>query len=173
MPKEMEGDNRQRRAAAAEARERGQSPSEAGVTTGASKQRRELGHHDDHADKIAGPGWGKQQPERSAPEPRPHSVPSGDCEGRALVERPDPRPDARPGELSPIEARVFETIARLESETGAVSVAVVSRDCGIDDEAAEQAVIDLMHTHDVVVELPDDPDGVGAGPVYAVKPRGS
>lgn len=33
--KQMEGDNRQRRAAAREAREEGLSPSEAGVTTGA------------------------------------------------------------------------------------------------------------------------------------------
>lgn len=36
--KEMEGDNRQRRAAAREAREAGRQPSEEGVTLGASKQ---------------------------------------------------------------------------------------------------------------------------------------
>ena len=39
MRKEMEGDDEQRRAQARETREEGKRPSEAGGTTGASKQR--------------------------------------------------------------------------------------------------------------------------------------
>jgi hypothetical protein len=73
MRKQMEGDNEQRRAAAREARERGESPSEAGATTGASKQRRHLGNEASHEEKMDGPGRGKADPERFTGDARPGS----------------------------------------------------------------------------------------------------
>lgn len=51
MKKQMEGDNKQRRKAAREAREAGDTPSEHGMTTGASKQRSHK-TGDDHIDKL-------------------------------------------------------------------------------------------------------------------------
>ena len=73
MRKQMEGDNRQRRQRARDARERGHTPSAEEVTTGASKQREHVGHAADHAEKLTSPGKGKQQPGRAASRPRPGS----------------------------------------------------------------------------------------------------
>ena len=53
MGKQMEGDNKQRRKAAREAREAGDRPSEHGQTTGASKQRTHLPQDDDSDEKLA------------------------------------------------------------------------------------------------------------------------
>ncbi len=69
----MEGDNRQRRQRAREAREEGSTASEEGVTLGASKQDHSLGRHDDHTEKMQAPGRGKQDPDRAANPMRPGS----------------------------------------------------------------------------------------------------
>lgn len=70
--KQMEGDNRQRRNKAREARERGHSPSEENVTTGASKQRERVDDRADHREKIETIRKGKQKVIReNTPEPRP------------------------------------------------------------------------------------------------------
>lgn len=72
--KQMEGDNRQRRAAAREAREEGVSPSEAGVTTGASKQNRHMKAKASHEEKIEAIRQGKQPSvQQGAPGTRPAS----------------------------------------------------------------------------------------------------
>lgn len=71
MRKQMEGDSEQRRAAAREAKERGESPSEGGVTTGASKQRPHLGNEATHEEKLQGAGHGKADPERFTGDGRP------------------------------------------------------------------------------------------------------
>lgn len=72
--KQMEGDNRQRRAAAREARDEGLSPSEAGVTTGASKQNKHLKGNASHAERIDTIRQGKQPSlQRGAPGTRPGS----------------------------------------------------------------------------------------------------
>lgn len=71
MRKQMEGDNQQRRAAAREAREQGESPSEAGVTTGASKQDCHLGNEASHEEKMQGAGRGKADPSRFTGDGRP------------------------------------------------------------------------------------------------------
>ena len=73
MGKQMEGDNRQRRQRAREAREEDTNPSEAGMTLGASKQDYHLGAEADHDEKMAGPGRGKQEPDRAANPMRPGS----------------------------------------------------------------------------------------------------
>jgi hypothetical protein len=65
----MEGDNRQRRQAA---RETGASAGDAGVTTGASKQRQHLQGGDDD-DRLTNRVRGKQDPEHAGPTPRPGS----------------------------------------------------------------------------------------------------
>ncbi len=59
MRKQMEGDNRERREKAKDARDEGMSPSEARVTTGASKQRRHLDQGDRDREQA-----GQQQPGR-------------------------------------------------------------------------------------------------------------
>lgn len=69
--KQMEGDNKQRRRKAREARERGTSPSEENVTTGGSKQREQVGDVG-HREKIEKIRQGKQDVIReNTPEPRP------------------------------------------------------------------------------------------------------
>jgi hypothetical protein len=77
MGKQMEGDNRQRRNKARAARERGNLPSEEGVTTGGSQQRHSMHKDEDHADKLDAIRRGKQKVIReNTPEPRPGSRPS-------------------------------------------------------------------------------------------------
>jgi hypothetical protein len=53
MGKQMEGDNKQRRKAAREAREAGASASEYGMTTGGSKQPSHVAGDADHIEKLA------------------------------------------------------------------------------------------------------------------------
>jgi len=55
----MEGDNRQRRKKARQARQRGKLPSELEVTTGASKQREHLRREEDHVLKATRRRLGK------------------------------------------------------------------------------------------------------------------
>jgi hypothetical protein len=52
MGKQMEGDNRERRRKAQDAREKGTDPSAARVSTGSSKQRTHLDEQDDHATRL-------------------------------------------------------------------------------------------------------------------------
>jgi hypothetical protein len=52
MGKQMEGDNRQRRKMAKEARDEGKKPSEVGATLGASKQRAEADDNVSHQERI-------------------------------------------------------------------------------------------------------------------------
>ena len=52
MGKQMEGDNKQRRKAAREAREEGGTPSAQGATTGASKQRHHMPRSGDPDEKL-------------------------------------------------------------------------------------------------------------------------
>ncbi|TQS43478.1 DUF2267 domain-containing protein [Cryptosporangium phraense] len=70
MTKEMEGDNRKRRALAREAREEGRSPSESGATLGSSKQREHIRTGRRDGPPPAGPHKpGPQAPvERGRPE---------------------------------------------------------------------------------------------------------
>ncbi|MEX2582101.1 MAG: hypothetical protein WD766_02435 [Gemmatimonadota bacterium] len=61
MGKQMEGDNRERRKIAKEAREEGKKPSEIGATLGASKQRTEAPDGASHQERIDQKREGKQQ----------------------------------------------------------------------------------------------------------------
>lgn len=72
--KQMEGDENQRRKAAAEAREEGKQPSEVGATTGSSKQRTKADDDMSHQQKVDLKREGKQEPIRqNTPEARPGS----------------------------------------------------------------------------------------------------
>ncbi len=73
MRKQMEGDNRQRRKAAKAARDEGRTPSEAGVTTGASKQERHMPSGASHDDRTEHLGEGKLPSARREPDSRPAS----------------------------------------------------------------------------------------------------
>ncbi|HSK18757.1 MAG TPA: hypothetical protein VK912_06435 [Longimicrobiales bacterium] len=72
--KQMEGDNKQRRAAAREAREHGSKASEVGATTGSSKQRTEADENATHQERIDLKREGKQKViSQNTPEARPGS----------------------------------------------------------------------------------------------------
>ena len=72
--KQMEGDENQRRKAAAEAREEGKQPSEVGATTGSSKQRTKAEDDMSHQQKVDLKREGKQEQIRqNTPEARPGS----------------------------------------------------------------------------------------------------
>jgi hypothetical protein len=73
MRKQTEGDNRQRRAAAKAARDEGRAPSEAGVTTGASKQPRHVLSGASHDERVEHLGEGKQPSTGRQPRLRPAS----------------------------------------------------------------------------------------------------
>jgi len=68
--KDAEGDETQRRKRAKQARDQGKSPSEAGVTRGASKQRAETGSNASHQERLDNRSRGKRGPGTSG-KPRP------------------------------------------------------------------------------------------------------
>jgi hypothetical protein len=169
MKKQMEGDNEQRRGRAADAREEGRSASEDGVTTGASNQIRTLGDEADHEERIGGSGRGKQQPDRVAAEPKPGSLPRDNrttAQTDSFTERTGER--AEPGNLDENDQRVFETLARLETDDQAPTASDIVREAGLSRDAAIPALRRLIDDHDVVQELPADPQ---AGNRYRVKAR--
>jgi hypothetical protein len=72
--KKMEGNEEQRRKKARDAKRRGRLPSAERATEGASKQRRHLGGHASHEEKLKAIRQGKQPDPGihvSQPEPRP------------------------------------------------------------------------------------------------------
>ncbi len=74
MGKQMEGDNRERRRKAKQAREEGKAPSEVGATLGASKQRTEAENNMTHQERIDLKREGKHDVIReNTPETRPGS----------------------------------------------------------------------------------------------------
>jgi hypothetical protein len=73
--RQVEGDNRERRQRARDARDDGRDPSAEGVTTGASKQRSHRQGGDSHDDKIASLARGKQDEAHHRPDTRPGSAP--------------------------------------------------------------------------------------------------
>lgn len=73
MARQTEGDNRQRRKAAKEAKDEGLTPSEAGVTTGASKQRHHVKSGASHDERVEHLADGKLPSTRRPPNLRPAS----------------------------------------------------------------------------------------------------
>jgi hypothetical protein len=88
--KQMEGDNRERRKAAKEAREHGQAASEVGATTGSTQQRTSAKGKASHQEKIDLQREGKQETlTENTPEARPGSRDAGtlDRERRPRLDR--------------------------------------------------------------------------------------
>jgi hypothetical protein len=74
MGKQMEGDNRERRNKAKQARDEGKKPSEVGATLGASKQRNEADDSMTHQERLDLKREGKHDVIReNTPEARPGS----------------------------------------------------------------------------------------------------
>lgn len=74
MGKQMEGDNRERRRKAKQARDEGKSPSEVGATLGASQQRTEADADMSHQEKLDLKREGKRDIiQQNTPEARPGS----------------------------------------------------------------------------------------------------
>lgn len=72
--KQMEGDNRQRRAAGRQAREQGKTAGEVGASTGSSKQRTEADHNTSHQQRLDLKREGKHEViSQNTPEARPGS----------------------------------------------------------------------------------------------------
>jgi hypothetical protein len=72
--KQMEGDSRERRKKAREARERGRRPSGERAPTGASQQRQHLPRDEEHEKKVEAIPEGKQRMlSENTPEVRPRS----------------------------------------------------------------------------------------------------
>ena len=83
MRKQTEGDNRERRKMAQQARREGKRPSEIGATLGASKQRQRTGEEDTHQERLDATHEGKTQPPRrseDAARPRSRDVDTMDTE---------------------------------------------------------------------------------------------
>ncbi len=174
MGKQMEGDNRQRRQRAKDARDEGRAPSAEGVTTGASVQERHLSNDADHEEKMAGPGWGKQQPERVSPDPRPGSVANrggGTSPAAPATASPRPAVNSQPGELDEDEQRVFEAVTRRELDHGAALASELADDVGLPPPETEAVLRRLVDHHDVVQQLPGETDGEDFGPRYRAKTR--
>ena len=74
MKKQMEGDSRQRRKKAREAREEGTRPSAESATQGASKQRKRVAKDETHTTKVETTREGKQPMlSENTPEVRPRN----------------------------------------------------------------------------------------------------
>ena len=73
MGKQTEGDNRERRRRAKQARDAGSSPSAEGVTTGGSKQPGRTNQDRPHDERLAAADKGKQDQEHRTRSPRPRS----------------------------------------------------------------------------------------------------
>lgn len=120
---------------------------------------------------MAGPGWGKQQPDRVAPDPKPGSIPSRRQAASGQEDSMPPRaemPRAEPGELSEHDRRVFESVATLEEEIEAPTANEIALAAGVERDETIAALQRLMNDHDIVRERPAEDE---FGPRYEVKAR--
>jgi hypothetical protein len=162
--KKMEGNEDQRRAAARQARASGLEPSEAGVTTGASKQPTHLRHQDSltHEERLAERHRGKQQGFR--PQPPPPATPSSEAT----------QPDDAVGshDYDPDHQRVFQALVEAEAAHGgeAVYVQDVADVAQLPVDRTSALLRDLVRVQRLVTELEgvDNPD---LGPRFTTKPR--
>ena len=162
--KKMEGDEDQRRAAARQARESGLEPSEAGVTTGASKQPAHVRHQDSltHEERLAERHRGKQQgfrPQPPAPAAQPpEAVPPDDTVGGH--------------DYDADHEHVFRALTEAQAAHGGDPVYVqdVAAVAGLPVDRTRALLRDLVRLQKLVTELErvDDPD---MGPRFTTKPR--
>jgi pterin-4a-carbinolamine dehydratase len=144
MAKEMEGDNRKRRALARAAREQGHRASEAGVTLGSSKQRRHA-EHAERAEQDGPPPEGANKPGPRAP--RPQEPPEPDP---TWPRRPPPTGDTAP-DAGALRLRYRELVTSAAEqagvdfdtarEAGRATVSVLAR---MLDEADRRRLLDVV-----------------------------
>jgi len=160
--KKMEGDEDQRRAAARQARESGLEPSEAGVTTGASKQPAHVRHQDSltHEERLAERHRGKQQGFRPQP-PAPAAQPPEAA----------PPDDTVGGHDADLE-HVFRALTEAQAAHGgdAVYVQDVAEVARLPVDRTRALLRDLVRLQKLVTEL-EGADGPDMGPRFTMKPR--
>lgn len=154
--KKMEGNEDQRRAAARQARESGLKPSEAGVTTGASKQRQHLRHGEEsHEDRLHERHRGKQE--------SPSQPPRRTEEKRTFEDRP---------EYDPNHQRVFQALEEGEAANGGNGLYLhdLARAVDLPVEETRQILHDLTQVQRLVTEL-EWTDRTDLGPRFTMKQR--
>ncbi|WP_433305156.1 DUF2267 domain-containing protein [Actinoplanes sp. CA-030573] len=144
MAKEMEGDNRKRRALARAAREEGHRASEAAVSLGSSKQRRHA-EHAERAEQNGPPPEGAHKPGPHAPRPQEAPAPEP-----AWPRRPPPTGDNTP-DTGALRLRYRELVTSAADQIGAdfdtardaarATVAVLARTV---DEAGRRRLLDVV-----------------------------
>ncbi|MFU8876097.1 DUF2267 domain-containing protein [Micromonospora sp. SL4-19] len=153
MRKQMEGDNKRRRALAREARERGRRPSQTGASLSASKQVTSL----DQRDRSGPPPAGRHKPNtnRGGPAPPPAGVP----------ERPRPLPERTPNAAGVTTVGYRDLVDGVSRRAGVdFSTAKVAAEATVLalaralDEAERERLLEAvpMKLHDVVPV-----DGIG------------
>jgi hypothetical protein len=146
MSKNVAGDADARRNAAREAHRAGESPSAAGVTTGASKQIKHLTHQDGRL-----PEGGSQREHDSSGQ-------------RSFTDR-------EVAEYGPEHERVFSALTEAESSNGGEGVYLeqVAGAAGLPPEETRLLLHDLVSVHKLVTELDAADDDLG--PRFTTKTR--
>ncbi|WBB76847.1 DUF2267 domain-containing protein [Micromonospora sp. WMMD1128] len=145
MRKQMEGDNKRRRALARQAREQGRRPSQTGASLSASKQVTSLDRHD----RSGPPPAGRHKPDSTRGGPAPPPV--------GVAERPRPLPDPPTGRAATMSYRelvddvsrragVDFTEAKIAAEATVLALARAL------DESERERLLDAVPVklHDVV-----------------------
>lgn len=163
MSKKVEGDEDQKRAAAREAERAGETPSERGETTGASKQRTHLTGRSSitHEEKLETRHKGKQGSHTGeGGGGGPAAEPERTFRGRGTPPYGDEH------------ERVFRALTAEEQKhpDGAVHLQDVSRAAGLPEEDTRVLLHDLVTVHKLATEVQEggSPD---LGPRYETKPR--
>jgi pterin-4a-carbinolamine dehydratase len=159
MAKEMEGDNRKRRALARAAREQGHRASEAGVTLGSSKQRRHA-EHAERAEQDGPPPEGAHKPGPQAPLPQEPPEPDP-----SWPRRPPSAGDTAP-DTGALRLRYRELVTSAAEqagvdfgtarEAGRATVSVLARMCDEEDRRRLLEVVpaELTEGQDVSTPIP-------------------
>jgi uncharacterized protein (DUF2267 family)/pterin-4a-carbinolamine dehydratase len=152
--KEMEGDNKRRRALARQARERGRLPSEEGVTLGASKQPEHVGR----GRRDGPPAAGRHKPDPGTGTAPPPPPPAGrERPRRSTATEADPGPIRYRDLVSAVGHRAgldFDD-ARLATEA---TVTVLARALSDADRHHLLDALPAALLDEFAIEVPDHPD---------------
>jgi hypothetical protein len=160
--KKVEGNKDQRRAAARQARRKGEAPSAQKVTTGASKQRSHRPRHESHEEKVAAihrgkPGWQEDSEAGTSRQAADYD------QDKRFADHEDDTDE---------HARVFGALtdAQQAHDGEAVYLDEVARCSGMPREMTRALLHDLAAVHRLVTILQgtDNPD---LGPRFEAKPR--
>lgn len=160
--KKMEGDEEQRRKAAREAQQFGETPSARGETTGASKQRTHVADRSSlsHEEKVAPLHRGKQrQPDAGDEHPEPVPPPSPEY------------PERDASQYTERHERVFRALAETERRRPGEPPALedIAPVAGLPRDEVRALLHDLVTVHRLVTELPQP--GADEGYRFEVKSR--